>query len=154
LAGYPVFTSAVEMESPTNGTRWPLIGTVATLIFSLAMAGSALLFLSGAPKVAQSLAALGYPGYVAKILGVAKLLGVAALWLPVPKTLKEWAFAGFVFNLGGAIVSHLASAGARGHALQPAALLVLLLVSYALWHRGATESSRSSSLAARTEAWR
>jgi hypothetical protein len=118
------------------------------------MAGSALLFLSGTPKVAESLGALGYPGYVAKILGVAKLLGVAALWAPVPKTVKEWAYAGFFFNLAGAVVSHLASAGPRSHALQPAILLIPLLASYMLWHRSTTESSRASSLGAGTEAWR
>jgi hypothetical protein len=120
------------MESDTHRRRRPLVGTVATLIFSLAMAGSAVLFLSGAPNVAQSLGALGYPGYLAKILGVAKLLGVAALWLPVPKPVREWAYAGFVFNLAGAVLSHLASAGPPSHAFQPAILLVPLLLSYLL----------------------
>jgi hypothetical protein len=121
--------------------RRPLAGTIAKLLFSLVMTGSALLFLSGGPKVVQSLGALGYPDYLAKILGLAKLLGVAALWLPVPKTVKEWAYAGFVFNLVGAIVSHLASAGPRSHALQPTLVLVLLLASYLLWHRSTSEGT-------------
>ena len=95
-----------------------VIGVVSTVAFSIIMTGSALLFLSGTPKVVLSLAALGYPGYLAKLLGAAKLMGVAALWLPVPKTLREWAYAGFVFNLAGAVVSHLASPGPRAHALQ------------------------------------
>jgi hypothetical protein len=142
------------MESETHGTRRPLAGTIATTLFSLAMGGSALLFLSGAPKVAESLSALGYPGYLAKMLGVAKLLGVAALWLPVPKTLREWAYAGFVFNLGGAVVSHLASPGPHARALQPAVLLVVLAVSYVLRHHGARERSGVSAVGARREAWR
>jgi DoxX-like family len=142
------------MESEPNGARRPLIGTVATLLFSLAMTGSALLFLSGGPQVAETLAALGYPAYVAKMLGVAKLLGVAALWLPVPRTLREWAYAGFVFNLAGAVVSHLASAGPRAHALQPALLLVPLLLSYGLRHRGACVGRRAAVVGATMEAWR
>jgi hypothetical protein len=118
------------------------------------MTASALLFLSGAPKVAENLGALGYPGYLARLLGVAKLLGVAALWLPVPRTLREWAYAGFVFNLGGAVVSHLASAGPPAHALPPAILLVPLLLSYVLRHRSASEKGRASVVGATMEAWR
>jgi hypothetical protein len=142
------------MESETHATRRPLIGTIATTLFSLAMGASALLFLSGAPKVAESLSALGYPGYLAKMLGVAKLLGVAALWLPVPRTLREWAYAGFVFNLGGAVISHLASPGPHGRALQPAILLALLAVSYLLRQRGVRQSGGVLAVGPRREAWR
>src|SRR5262249_51862363 len=118
------------------------------------MVGSALLFLSGAPQVAANLGALGYPPYLAKLLGIAKLCGVAALWLPVPKALREWAYAGFVFNLLGAVVSHLARPGPRGHALQPAVLLVPLLLSYLLRHRAAATRGVSEVGGARAVAWR
>jgi hypothetical protein len=134
--------------------RRPLVGTLATVVFSLVMTGSGVLFLSGAPRVAEALGALGYPGYVAKLLGAAKLLGVAALWLPVPRTLREWAYAGFVFDLAGAVVSHLASAGPAAKALQPAVLLVPLLLSYFFRHRGAAESGSPAVIRARMEAWR
>ena len=125
------------MQSEADGRGRRLVGTVSTVVFSLVMTGSALLFLSGAPKVAESLGALGYPAYLAKLLGAAKLCGVAALWLPLPKALREWAYAGFAFNLLGAVASHLASPGPRAHALQPAVLLVPLLLSYFLRHRAA-----------------
>ena len=129
----------MQSGSDTRGRR--IVGTASTVVFSLVMTASALLFLSGAPKVGASLGALGYPAYLAKLLGAAKLCGVAALWLPAPRTLREWAYAGFVFNLVGAIVSHLASAGPRSHALQPTLVLVLLLASYLLWHRSTSEGT-------------
>jgi hypothetical protein len=157
-AGCPVLSSEVggpKMGLERHDARRRLIGTVATLVFSLIMTGSGLLFLSsGAPKVAEALGALGYPTYVAKMLGVAKLLGVAALWLPVPRTLREWAYAGFVINLVGAVVSHLASAGPHAPALQPAILLIPLGLSYVLRHRRATEDASVPVAEARMAAWR
>jgi hypothetical protein len=142
------------MQSEADGRGRRLVGTVSTVVFSLVMTGSALLFLSGAPKVAESLGALGYPAYVAKLLGIAKLCGVAALWVPAPRVVREWAYAGFAFNLVGAVASHLASPGPRGHALQPAVLLVPLLLSYLLRHRAAAARGLPDAGGARAVAWR
>ena len=58
-------------------------------------------------NVAESMAALGFPAYMMTILGVAKLLGVMALLVPGQPFLKEWAYAGFAFDLLGAVASHL-----------------------------------------------
>ena len=52
---------------------------------------------------------LGYPLYFLVILGTWKLLGAVALVIPRFPRLKEWAYAGVVFNLTGALVSHVAS---------------------------------------------
>ena len=52
---------------------------------------------------------LGYPLYLLVILGVWKLLGAVALAIPRFPRLKEWAYAGVIFNLTGALVSHIAS---------------------------------------------
>lgn len=51
---------------------------------------------------------LGYPAYLLPFIGVAKLLGVAAILTPGFPRLKEWAYAGFVFDLTGAMYSSLA----------------------------------------------
>jgi hypothetical protein len=142
------------MQPEAEGRRRRLVGTVSTVVFSLVMTGSGLLFLSGAPRVAESLGALGYPMYVAKLLGIAKLCGVAALWVPAPKGLREWAYAGFAFNLLGAVASHLASPGPRAHALQPAVLLVPLLLSYLFRHRASATRGIPDAGGARAVAWR
>src|SRR5258707_10251361 len=51
---------------------------------------------------------LGYPKYIIAFLGVAKLLGVIAILVPGFPRLKEWAYAGFVFDLSGAMYSSIA----------------------------------------------
>jgi uncharacterized membrane protein YphA (DoxX/SURF4 family) len=51
---------------------------------------------------------LGYPPYLMTILGVWKILGVAAILVPGFKRLKEWAYAGLFFAMTGALTSHLA----------------------------------------------
>ena len=63
------------------------------------------------PRVRQVIERLGYPTYFLVILGVWKLLGAIALVIPRFPRLKEWAYAGVVFNLTGALVSHVASVG-------------------------------------------
>ena len=52
---------------------------------------------------------LGYPPYFLVILGIWKLLGAVALVVPGFPRLKEWAYAGVVFDLTGALASNLAS---------------------------------------------
>ena len=54
----------------------------------------------------EAIEALGYPVYLMTILGVAKLLGVIALLAPRLPVLKEWAYAGFAFDMLGASASH------------------------------------------------
>jgi hypothetical protein len=50
---------------------------------------------------------LGYPAYLLPFLGTAKLLGAGAVLMPGFPRLKEWAYAGLVFDLAGALYSHL-----------------------------------------------
>ena len=50
---------------------------------------------------------LGYPQYIIPFLGVAKLLGVIAILVPGFNRLKEWAYAGFTFDLAGAMYSSI-----------------------------------------------
>src|SRR5262245_44702818 len=52
---------------------------------------------------------LGYPAYVATLLGLWKVLGAAAIAAPRTPRLKEWAYAGMMFDLTGAAFSHAAT---------------------------------------------
>ena len=58
-------------------------------------------------QVPETVGQLGYPSYFLVILGIWKLLGMAALLAPRLPLLKEWAYAGIVFADTGAIASHL-----------------------------------------------
>src|SRR5262245_66055387 len=50
---------------------------------------------------------LGYPLYLARILGVWLIAGAAAIIAPGFPRLKEWAYAGCFFQFSGAVASHL-----------------------------------------------
>jgi hypothetical protein len=51
---------------------------------------------------------LGYPAYLSPFMGAAKLLGVIAILIPGYPRIKEWVYAGFVFDITGAMFSGLA----------------------------------------------
>ncbi|MFC5451589.1 DoxX family protein [Paenibacillus aestuarii] len=51
---------------------------------------------------------LGYPAYLLPFLGIAKLLGLAAILIPGFPRVKEWAYAGLTFDLAGAMYSSIA----------------------------------------------
>lgn len=71
---------------------------------------------------------LGYPPYLLVFLGTAKTLGVAVLLAPWDSRLKEWAFAGLMIDLMGALYSHL-SVGDPLNVWLPAAIGLLLVSS-------------------------
>ena len=83
------------------------------------------------PRVTDILAGLGYPLYVLAIIGIWKILGAITLVVPGFLRLKEWAYAGIVFELSGAVASH-AACGHWGELIAPLALLGLAIASWAL----------------------
>jgi hypothetical protein len=110
--------------------------TLTTLLMLPAAGGGVVeLFTNGPENVAQTLVMLGYPLYIMKILGLAKVLGgVAILTGRVPR-LKEWAYAGFAFDFLGAIASHLLAGDAPQSILAPLAFFGVLMTSYTLWYK-------------------
>lgn len=65
------------------------------------------------PHFVAEMTRLGYPGYFLPFLGVWKILGAIVILIPGARYLKEWAYAGMVFDICGAIVSR-AAAGDHG----------------------------------------
>jgi hypothetical protein len=79
---------------------------------------------------------LGYPQYFGNALVVFKVLGVLLLIIPpVPKRIKEWAYAGFLFDFLFASISHAAVDGIGGEAFFPLIVLAILAVSYIYYHK-------------------
>lgn len=78
---------------------------------------------------------LGYPAYFLPYTGIAKLLGLVALYIPGYSLIKEWVYAGFVFDLSAAIYSGICVGGTTGYLLPPFIALVLLIGSYIFYHR-------------------
>jgi uncharacterized membrane protein YphA (DoxX/SURF4 family) len=78
---------------------------------------------------------LGYPAYLLPFLGIAKLLGVVAILIPGFPRIKEWAYAGFVFDLSGAIYSSI-SVGDPASGWMPIFIgYILIAGSYVFYHR-------------------
>ncbi|HEV2720697.1 MAG TPA: DoxX family protein [Thermoanaerobaculia bacterium] len=80
---------------------------------------------------------LGYPDYFATMLGIAKVLGAVAIVLPVPRVLREWAYAGLTFDVTAALISILAVGDPIKNTILPIVFIVLTLTSYIAWKRRA-----------------
>jgi uncharacterized membrane protein YphA (DoxX/SURF4 family) len=83
-------------------------------------------------QVMTTLAHLGYPDYFATILGIGNLLGAIAIVIPGFPRLKEWAYAGFFFNLTAAAASRAFVGDSIADIVAPLGFLVLVAASWAL----------------------
>jgi len=110
--------------------RDKIIYWVATLWLALGMTSTGIVqLLKTEPEVAK-MTQLGYPAYLLTLLGICKLLGVVTVLVPGFPKLKEWAYAGFLFNMVGAVYSHLANGSESKELFGPTLLIVLTAVSW------------------------
>ena len=105
---------------------------IITAILAFALLSGGIGQLANHPETIRSLVQLGYPPYLATILGFWKVLGGIALLAPGLPRLKEWAYAGVFFNMTGAAASHVFSADAAWHIAVTVAFAVLTVASWAL----------------------
>ena len=101
-----------------------------TVLFVLVMAFSASQELQHAPDLVEAVEYLGFPTYVLTMLGFAKLLGIPVLLAPRWPHLKEWAYAGYAFDLGGGFIAHLITGDTLERTLPSVVCLVILCVAY------------------------
>jgi hypothetical protein len=126
----PTFVAENAIPKATIILFW-----IFTAIFCLEMTFTA--YYELLPQGAQAFIRLGFPNRSFRLeLSLAKLVGVAVLLIPmVPARFKEWAYAGFAFNLVSAIIAHL-SISDRRLAFVPSSLTsVLWAASYFFWRR-------------------
>lgn len=122
----------VAVTNNTKMKRDKIIYWVATGLLAAGMGMSAFMYLTKNPELVGAFKMLGFPVYFISILGVAKLLGAVILLAPAGTTLKEWAYAGFIFTFIGAIWTHLAT---HTPFISPLMFLIVLGVSYFFWTR-------------------
>jgi hypothetical protein len=120
---------------PSNSKTTNVVYWITTALVALMMVQGGISELLHTEGSLQIMRALGYPDYLNTILGIAKLLGVAAILAPVPRTLREWAYAGFTFDVGGAVASFVAAGMVNWTLLIPIFSLALVLTSYWMWRR-------------------
>jgi hypothetical protein len=110
--------------------RNKIIYWIATIWLSLGMLSTGIVQLLQVPDEVEFIMRLGYPKYFLTLLGVWKILGVAAVLVPKLPLLKEWAYAGFFFAMSGAVFSHIAFGNPLSEILPPVLLLVLIALSW------------------------
>jgi hypothetical protein len=105
---------------------------ILTGLLCLSLAFGAYMDLSHGPQMLAGVASLGYPEYFLNIDGIAKILALLALLVPLPgfPGVREWAYAGLVFLTIGAAWSHIAR---HQNPVMAIATLIISLASYGLW---------------------
>jgi hypothetical protein len=103
---------------------------VFTGLFAALMLFSSFSNIVTAPEAVELLKTkLGYPVYIIPFLGVAKLLGSITILIPRFPRLKEWAYAGLMFDLIGATYSAFAI-GEQGAAF----MLIFVALGFAAYY--------------------
>lgn len=102
---------------------------------------SALMLFSSIPDILKDeeaikfIATLGYPEYFVPFIGYAKILGVIGILVPGYPRIKEWAYAGLVFDLVGAVYSQVATSGFVVQETFMILPLTLAALSYLFYHK-------------------
>ena len=76
---------------------------------------------------------LGFPAYIVPFLGYAKLAALIVILIPGYRRLKEWAYAGLIFDLIGATYSHVA-AGFPASTWAPMFLFIAVVFGSYIFH--------------------
>jgi uncharacterized membrane protein YphA (DoxX/SURF4 family) len=82
--------------------------------------------------VQEIMAHLGYPPYFAIFMGLWKVPGSLVLVLPRLPRLKEWVYAGMIYEMTGAVFSHLSVGDGPGAVAVPIIFIGLTAASWAL----------------------
>ena len=105
---------------------------VATGAVAAAFAVPGVANLARAPHIAQDMAHLGYPIYFMTILGAWKILAAVAVLAPRLPRLKEWAYAGMIFDLTGAAISRAVAHDGPVMIIVPLLIAGVVIASWAL----------------------
>jgi hypothetical protein len=79
---------------------------------------------------------LHFPKYMIPFLGVAKIIGVIGILVPVlPRWIKEWSYAGLFFDLAGATYAIISVAGFHVQQLGMLMFFIPGIFSYIYFHK-------------------
>ncbi len=125
--GVNVTASSTREVNMKSVAYWVCTGLV---VFFIGSGGLA--YAMQVPDVIQGVVALGFPVHFVVLLGVWKVLGSIAILVPGFPLIKEWAYAGIMFDLTGAASASLATGGEWWHVAAPLSIAVLVAASWAL----------------------
>jgi len=117
-------------------SRWYRIGIITYWIFTVLLvfelAAGSVWNLLQIEWIRVQLNHLGYPLYYAYISGLWQIGGAAVIIAPGLLRLKEWAYAGSLFQFSGAVASHLLAGDGVGVWQPPLVFLMFVILSWAL----------------------
>jgi hypothetical protein len=103
---------------------------IATVVLTAIMIYSVQMYLRNPEAIADYFESVQYPRYLVYPLAIAKILGLVAIWGNFSISLKEWAYAGFFFDITLAFTAHLiAKDGGESFAI---IACISLMISYFL----------------------
>ncbi len=115
---------------------------ITTGIFLLMMAYSGIASLASPEKAVEFFKTMNMPSYLISFLSIAKILGVIAILVPGYQRLKEWAYAGLIFDLIGAVYCNYAVGKPAGEWMPILIFVVLAFTSYFLYHKKVSPQPR------------
>lgn len=105
------------------------------LIVGLMLFSAFATFFIHSPEGDKMMSAIGIPAYLMKMLAICKVLGAVAILVPGYPRLKEWAYAGYFFDIAGATYCFIAS-GFPVSAWAPNLIFIAILFgSYFTYHK-------------------
>lgn len=150
----PSITVWKQYPNRSEGDRMKYQNTLYWILTSIMAAFMSLGATADVLRVPTALAwfiHLGYPSYLLPFIGTAKIVGVITVLVPGTRRLKEWAYAGLVFDLVGAFYSHISVGDQVAAWIFPLIGLLLVTGSYAFYRKRTGEEAAylfASSIAA------
>jgi len=92
-------------------------------------------FFIHSPEGEKIMKQIQIPLYLMKFLAVGKVLGAIVILLPGFRRLKEWAYAGYFFDLAGATACFIATGSPVAEWAPMLVFIALLLGSYFSYHK-------------------
>jgi len=106
-----------------------------TSLFAFFMLGGAIPDIFSVQIAVEGFKRISMPPYLIPFLGVAKTLGVIVILIPGYSRIKEWAYAGLVFDLLGATWCIFSSGERGGNLIFMSVPLAAAFLSYGYYHR-------------------
>lgn len=102
----------------------------ATGLFSALAVLSSSMYFFNHEMVVDAFTHFGYPAYIIYPLGVAKVLGLLAIWTKKSEFLKNLAYAGFFYNGILSLFAHVMAGDAFGDYVHAIAFITFVITSY------------------------
>ena len=115
---------------------------ITTGLLALLMAFSAISSLVSPGPALDFFKALNMPPYLISFLSVAKILGVVGILIPGYPRIKEWAYAGLIFDLIGAWWCNYSSGKTAAEWFPIILFIVVAFTSYFLYHKKTAAQTR------------